>query len=132
MERFAGAGDKVRVAWLLAEAEHYIRIANAQLGLAGDVDVAQTALGLADDTLRELNDPRLIPVRKLLSEELAALRAVASDIEGIVLSLGSLAGTIETLPLKRRPRNSAPSHRPPEDLAGTERAIASAMRSGAW
>ena len=65
--RFAAAGDKVRAAWLLAEAEHYMRIANAQLGLAGDVDVAQTSLGLADDTLRELNEPRLIPVRKLLA-----------------------------------------------------------------
>ena len=32
VERFVGAGDKVRAAWLLAEAEHYMRIANAQLG----------------------------------------------------------------------------------------------------
>ena len=63
VDRFAGAGDKVRAAWLLAEAEHYMRIANAQLGLAGEVDVAQTSLGLADATLRELNDPRMTPVR---------------------------------------------------------------------
>ncbi|MEO8224818.1 MAG: uroporphyrinogen-III C-methyltransferase, partial [Gammaproteobacteria bacterium] len=63
-ERFVGVGDKVRAAWLQAEAEHYMRIANAQLGLAGDVDVAQTALGRADDSLRELNDPRLTPVRR--------------------------------------------------------------------
>lgn len=33
VERFAAAGDKVRAAWLLAEAEHYMRI-HAQLGLA--------------------------------------------------------------------------------------------------
>jgi uncharacterized protein HemX len=35
MERFVGVGDKVRSAWLLSETEHYMRIANAQLGLAG-------------------------------------------------------------------------------------------------
>lgn len=127
IERFVGMGDKVRVAWLLAEAEHYVRIANAQLGLAGDVDVAQTALGLADDTLRELNDPRLIAVRKLLSEELAALRAVPRpDIEGIVLSLGTLAGTIEMLPLKQTAPAEfhATRNRPADDLVGTERAVA--------
>ena len=101
VERFAAAGDKVRAAWLLAEAEHYMRIANAQLGLAGDVDVAQTSLGLADDTLRELNEPRLIPVRKLLAKEINDLKAVPRPhTEGIVLTLGSLADSLEGLPLK--------------------------------
>ena len=99
VERFAAAGDKVRAAWLLAEAEHYMRIANAQLGLAGDVDVAQTSLGLADDTLRELNEPRLTPVRKLLAKEINDLKAVPRpDTEGIVLTLGSLADSLEGQP----------------------------------
>lgn len=125
--RFAGTGDKVRPAWLLAEAEHYLRIANAQLGLAGDVDVAQTALGLADDALRELNDPRLMPVRKLLADEISALRAVPRpDTEGIVLSLGTLASSLDTLPLK----TSAPDTfraipgKPAEPLTGPDRAVA--------
>ncbi len=102
IERFAGAGDRVRAAWLLAEAEHYMRIANAQLGLGGEINVSQTALELADDALRELDDPRLTPVRKQLATELAALRSVPRpDTEGIVLSLGSLAASLETLPLKQ-------------------------------
>lgn len=127
VERFAGAGDKVRAAWLLAEAEHYMRIANAQLGLAGEINVAQTSLGLADDTLRELNDPRLTPVRKLLARELNELKAVPRpDTEGIVLTLGSLADRLEDLPL----RNSMPStfretpEEPAEDLTGLARAAA--------
>ncbi len=126
-ERFVGIGDKVRAAWLLAETEHYMRIANAQLGLAGDVDVAQTALGLADDSLRELNEPRLTPVRRLLADEINGLKAVPRpDTEGIVLTLGSLADSLETLPLK----SSAPAafraapERLADPLSGWERAVA--------
>ena len=127
VERFVGAGDKVRAAWLLAEAEHYMRIANAQLGLAGEIDVAQTSLGLADETLRELNDPRLTPVRKELAKELNELRAVPRpDTEGIVLTLGSLADSLEDLPLK----NSTPDtfretpEEPEAALTGFARATA--------
>lgn len=127
VERFAGAGDKVRAAWLLAEAEHYMRIANAQLGLAGEINVAQTSLGLADDTLRELNDPRLTPVRKLLAKELNELKAVPRpDTEGIVLTLGSLADSLEDLPLRNAMPNTfreAPEE-PAQDLTGLARAVA--------
>ena len=127
VERFAGAGDKVRAAWLLAETEHYMRIANAQLGLAGDVDVAQTALGLADDSLRELNDPRLTPVRRLLADEIGGLKAVPRpDTEGIVLTLGSLADSLDTLPLKSSAREAfrATPDKPAEPLTGFDRALA--------
>ncbi|MBN8279711.1 MAG: uroporphyrinogen-III C-methyltransferase [Gammaproteobacteria bacterium] len=127
LQRFVGVGDKVRAAWLLAEAEHYMRIANAQLGLAGDVGVAETALGLADDSLRELNDPRLLPVRKELAAEINALKAVPRpDTEGIVLSLGSLADSLDSLRLK----SSAPSEfrtapeKPAAPLTGLDRALA--------
>jgi len=127
VERFVGTGDKVRASWLLAEAEHYMRIANAQLGLAGDVDVAQTALGLADDTLRELSDPRLTPVRKLLAEEINELKSVPRpDTEGIVLSLGSLADSLDTLPLKSAAPEAfrASAEAPAAPLSGFERALA--------
>ena len=127
VERFVGVGDKVRAAWLLAESEHYMRIANAQLGLAGDVAVAQTALGLADDALREMNDPRLTPVRRLLADEIGALKAVPRpDTEGIVLNLGSLADNLELLPLK----SSTPAAfrarpgKPAAPLTGFARALA--------
>jgi uroporphyrin-3 C-methyltransferase len=129
MQRFVGVGDKVRSAWLLSEAEHYMRIANAQLGLAGDVDVAQTALGLADESLRELNEPRLMPVRRRLAEELTALKAVPRpDTEGIVLSLGSLADSLQSLPLRVTVPTGfrAAPERPAEPLTGFARALAAA------
>ncbi len=124
--RFVGVGDGVRAAWLLSEAEHYMRIANAQLGLAGDTGVAQTALALADETLRELADPRLTPVRKRLSQEMQALRAVPQpDVEGIVLSLGNLADRLERFPARHRAPESfrgTPAETPAE-LTGTDRAL---------
>ena len=127
VDRFVGVGDKVRAAWLLAEAEHYMRIANAQLGLAGDIGVAETALGLADDSLRELNDPRLLPVRKLLADEIRGLKAVPRpDTEGIVLTLGSLADNLENLRLKSTAPAEfrAPPVMPAAPLTGFERALA--------
>ena len=127
IERFVGVGDKVRAAWLLAESEHYMRIANAQLGLAGDVGVAQTALGLADDALGELNDPRLTPVRRLLADEINSLKAVPRpDTEGIVLTLGSLSDSLETLPLKISASDAfrAKPEKPAAPLTGFDRALA--------
>lgn len=126
VRRLAGA-DRTRAAWLLAEAEHYLRIANVQLGLASDVPVSLTAMGLADDALRELADPRLTSVRRLLSAEMAALdRVPRPDIEGIVLTLGSLAESLPSLALQRP---TPDEFRPGRDGAGeglgaTERAFA--------
>jgi uncharacterized protein HemX len=86
--------------WLLGEAEHYMELANAQAQLAGNADLAAIALELADRRLRELDDPAYTSVRRQLSEEITALKAVENiDVEGVALSLASLAGVVDTLPL---------------------------------
>lgn len=126
VRRLAGT-DRTRSAWLLAEAEHYLRIANVQLGLASDVPVSLTAMGLANDALRELGDPRLTSVRRLLSAEMAALdRVPRPDIEGIVLTLGSLAESLSTLTLQRPTPDEFRPGQDSEDagLGASERAIA--------
>lgn len=102
LDNIPGVANQARSAWLLAEAEYFLRIANAQLNLAGNVDVSLRALALADEKLRDLADPGLTRVRSLLSDEQAALRAVPQpDAEGIVLALGSLVRALDTLPLDR-------------------------------
>jgi uroporphyrin-3 C-methyltransferase len=102
LDNIPGVANQARSAWLLAEAEYFLRIANAQLNLAGNVDVSLRALALADEKLRDLADPGLTRVRSLLSDEQTALRAVPQpDAEGIVLALGSLARALDTLPLDR-------------------------------
>jgi len=102
VEKVSGISQKSRTAWLRSEAEYFLRVANAQLNLAGNVDVSLRALELADVQLRDLADPALTPVREAISNERAALRAVPRpDAEGIVLALGSIAGSLNSLPFAK-------------------------------
>ena len=100
LETLPGIASNARSAWLLAEVEYLLRMANVQLNLAGNIDVSLKALDFADEKLRDLGDPGLMPVRSKLNDERAALRAVPRpDTEGIVMSLGGLSRSIASLPL---------------------------------
>ncbi|MCZ6518110.1 MAG: uroporphyrinogen-III C-methyltransferase [Gammaproteobacteria bacterium] len=123
-----GVADEARTAWLVAEAEYYLRVANAQINLASNVDVALRALILADAKLRDLADPRMTTVREKISDEVAALRAVPQpDRAGVALTLQSLARNFSAMPLRSaRPdqfRREAPE--PATSEAGMDRAIQS-------
>jgi uncharacterized protein HemX len=97
-----GLSAGARNALLLAEAEYYMQIANAQLQLAGNPELALMALNMADDRIVQLADPSLTEVRRALSDELASLEGIETpDIEGITLTLASLSRVAETLPLRR-------------------------------
>ena len=103
LEAIPGVADQARSAWLLSEAEYYLRIANAQLDLARNPDVALRALELADEKLRDVGDPGLVRVRRVLADEMTALRGVPRpDAEGIALQLSSLARSLIDLPLTRQ------------------------------
>jgi uroporphyrin-3 C-methyltransferase len=123
-----GAGQAARLGWLTAQAEYYMRLANAQESLAGDPAGALTALQLADEYLRDAADPRLTGVRKLLAEEMTTLRNLPIvDIEGLVLKLGTLADSIESLPRKQAvPESFSPTAATPDaELRGWDRAVES-------
>lgn len=93
----AGARDTL----LLAEAEHYLRIANSLLNLAGDGALAGVALGMANDRLTAIGNPALDNVRQTITDEITALElAAAPDIEGSAMLLSSLARLVDSLPLE--------------------------------
>jgi len=122
-----GISAGVRDAWLLAEAEYYLQIANAKLDLAGDPQLALIALKLADERIAQLADPSLVDVRRALADELRELAGLETpDVEGIALTLGSLAGAVETLPLRTDldvpERDSTAVD---DQLSGMDRALAS-------
>ncbi|MBT8108668.1 MAG: uroporphyrinogen-III C-methyltransferase [Gammaproteobacteria bacterium] len=97
-----GISTGARNTLLLAEAEYYMQLANAQLQLAGNPELAALALGMADDRVVQLADPALTDVRRALADELAALDIMEiPDIEGVTLTLSSLAGVVATLPLRQ-------------------------------
>ena len=86
--------------WVIAEIEYLMRIAAHRLMLARDVHAAIAALEAADRRLHDLGDPAWLGVREQVSDEVAALRAVPEiDIEGLALSLRSLAKRARTLPV---------------------------------
>ncbi len=93
----AGARDTL----LLAEAEYYLKIANALLTLGGDIELARVALGMADDRVAGIGNPALNNVRQSISDSVTALDLADDvDIETNAMLLASLARLIDSLPLK--------------------------------
>ena len=122
-----GVSTGARTTWLLAEAEYYMQIANAQLQLAGNPHLAALALGMADERIVQLSDPALTGVRRALSDELAALDVMEKpDIEGITLTLSSLARVVDSLPLRQAASTGIDEDTAVDpDLSGASRAWAS-------
>ena len=122
-----GISTGARDAWLLAEAEYYLQIANAQLQLAGNPELATLALELADERILQLADPALTDVRRALAAELRALDVMEKpDTTGAALTLGSLAEVVDSLPLRREiQRSSADDEALDPELSGGSRALAS-------
>ena len=126
-----GISSGVKDTWLLREAEYYMQIANAQLQLGRNPELAILALQLADERILQLANPALTEVRRTLSDELLALETLdRPDLEGIALTLASLASVADSLPMRQelRPGEAAPADIDPE-LSGMDRALASLKRT---
>jgi uncharacterized protein HemX len=123
----AGVSEGARDAWVLAEAEYYMQIANAQLQLANNPHLAALALRMADERIVQLANPGLTDVRSALSDELAALDVMEKpDIEGATLTLASLARVVEALPLASDAEGGDDSDEAVDpELSGASRAWAS-------
>lgn len=122
----AGVSEGARDAWLLAESEYYMQIANAQLQLANNPRLATLALKMADERIVQLANPALTEVRGAISDELAALEVMEKpDIEGATLMLASLARVVEALPLASAEETEAADPAVDPELSGAGRAWAS-------
>jgi len=119
----AGVSKGARQTFLLAEAEYYLQIANAQLQLANNPHLASLALGMADERITQLSDPGLTDVRRAISDELAALEVMTKpDIEGATLTLASLARVVESLPLASNETEDDTAVEDNTDQSGVDRA----------
>lgn len=127
MASLQGISAGARDAWLLAEAEYYLQLANAELQLAGNPERALLALEFADQRIRQLADPALAEVRRTLTRELRAVEAMEKpDLQGISMTLASLAETVDSLPLASETAEPGDGGGPPpEALSGIDRALAS-------
>lgn len=127
MSSLQGVSAGARNTWLLAEAEYYMQIANAQLQLAGNPHLATLALGMADERIVQLSDPALTEVRQAIADELAALEVMDKpDIQGITLTLSSLARVVDSLPLRQMAdTRTGENEEIDPDISGVDRAWAS-------
>ena len=122
-----GVSAGTRDTWLLAEAEYYMQIANAQLQLGNNPHLATLALGMADERVVQMANPALTDVRRAIADELAALEVMNKpDIEGVSLTLASLSRVVESLPLQSVDQGAADDEQGVDpELSGTARAWAS-------
>lgn len=88
--------------WMVAEAEYLLRIANDRLILARDHDSARVALGLADQRLRDTQDPGWAGVREQIARDIAKLSSFEPpDTAGLSARLAALIELIPQLKLAR-------------------------------
>lgn len=111
--------------WTLAEVQYLLQVASLRVQLERDVTTAIAALTSADQRLQALADPGFTGVREEIVRELAALQAVAlPDLPGIALTLDTLAGEVEKLPLKDAQVRAA--------AAGESAAVAAEAQGDWW
>ena len=127
VERIGNDLGRGRKDWLLAEAEQLLNIANHRLVLTRDVGLALAALRAADAELRAVGNPALLPIRRLIAEDIGRLETLErSDFDGVTLRLGGLAQRIERLPLRNELR---PKQR---EAAETSARTASDQANNLW
>jgi uroporphyrin-III C-methyltransferase len=101
--------------WDVEEVATLLQIANDRLHLEKEVAPSLAALQAADRHLQALKNPALLEVRRLLAEEIAALRGTAHpDIDGMAFSLNALIQGIDRLPIASAalPSTSSPPTAP--------------------
>jgi uroporphyrin-III C-methyltransferase len=99
--------------WDVEEIATLLQIANDRLHLEKEVTPSLAALEAADRHLQALKNPALLEVRRLLAEEITALRATADpDIDGMALNLTALIQGIDRLPIASASLQQATSAAP--------------------
>jgi uroporphyrin-3 C-methyltransferase len=118
-------------AWVLADVENLLRIANHRVRLENDLSGGIQALEAADARLRELGDPAALPVRSAIADEIAQLRNVQRpDLPGIALRLQAAASQLRQLGPGKSP---APiSSTAPSTAAETAAVEPSTLAGKAW
>jgi uroporphyrin-3 C-methyltransferase len=86
--------------WLVHEAEYLIRVAARTMWLEQDTRAAIGLLKEADNRLSELKQPKFLPIRALIHQDIEALALMPIlDNHNAVLGLMALNKQITTLPL---------------------------------
>lgn len=100
-------------AWRLMQIQNFIEMAMVQGSLLNDTTAAINLLAAADNSLKQIDNPNLIPVRKALQEDITMLaNHSVANISTIVLQLNTIASQVPTLPHKIRLQKEKPGETP--------------------
>ncbi|MCI0505273.1 MAG: uroporphyrinogen-III C-methyltransferase [Gammaproteobacteria bacterium] len=103
IKSLAAVKGKEPLFWRVSEVEYLLTVANHRLVLERDVLTAKTALQDADNRLRIIADPALIPVREKISQEINLLNNVLlPDIPGMTAQLRSVIEGVHQLPFEKK------------------------------
>jgi uroporphyrin-3 C-methyltransferase len=109
--------------WQLAEVEYLMRVAQHKLILENDFEGAAVTLQAASDKIARTGDPGLLPVRVLISEEIAELKTrKRPDLVGMTLILAQLG---------RQAKALQPGFAPRVDTSSIE-ALDPVSEQGSW
>ncbi len=121
--------------WQLSEVAYLLRIAQHKLALENDFEGAALTLQAASDKIATTADPGFLPVRVLISEEIADLKTRARpDLVGMTLLLSQLSQQIQALkpgykPVVKATRTLMVSTEPPAVDATIEETVTSFFTS---
>lgn len=86
--------------WLIHEAEYLVRVAARTMWLERDTKAAISLLRDADNRLKELNQPKFLPVRALINEDIESLALMPTlQNQEAILTLMALNKQVPTLML---------------------------------
>lgn len=135
VEKIRSDITRSRTEWLLTESERLLVIANHRVQMARDTRSALFALRTADQQLKLIVNPDVLPVRQQVAREIGLLEAIEkADINGIALRLGAMAEGVDRLPLAldvRPPKSRAApagAEKKDSEAAGTEGGWRAALR----
>jgi uroporphyrin-3 C-methyltransferase len=109
--------NRGQIGWMLHEVQHVLRMAQHRLLLDRDIKGALAGLDAADQRLSQIDDLRLIPIRKSIANQILALQEYSHpDYIGLQLKLDNAIASLRT-GLVSSPKPATESATPTEDNA---------------
>ncbi len=115
-KRLAELGSTTRSDWLLAEASYLARLANQRLQTERSTKSPLALLQNVDVILKQLDDPELLPVRRVVAADITALQLAGEvDSAGLYLELSALAEAVVKLSVLKSVTETMPEPKQTEN-----------------
>lgn len=97
--------------WMIAEAEYLVRMAGQKLWLEHDPQTAEQLLKTADQRIKSMQDPALLPIRKALARDINMVSSLKeTDVSGAIFAIDEIIEQLPKLPLNRAEMQANAEH----------------------